>query len=424
MDLIRIFYSPFDIKPESLLRHFFRSIGFYVEEIADDARPAGGSSVADLYIISSDYAPEFEQRMGALHAEKTIFIFKDGWSADGLSRLMQAVDYDGSGDDVFLYDVIAALDRVMVQTGVPYDRLIQSTAQWQDMVEAVARVYLQNDIIRVVQYSRYFYRQARLFDIAFDHYMAYIDDLERIAETFGRCALIQYIIAYAKYELNYVCKQNLYQCMFDPEELSSVCESLLASYESNEELYFLLADIHFELQGKWQRSCGEYEDIRVSHCAYGDYKCGRIVRKNLKEYDKAIIVLKRAVQMKPDYHEALYQLASAYEDQGRFSEAIRHYTRIVKILRRKYRRHLLSPLEMEYLYKALMEMSLISQYSFGDAAAGREYSAMADEVRGEIADDTYLSLIWPAALDDESMVQVIKDAMYEHIDMVLEKVYY
>lgn len=86
MDLIRIFYSTLDIQPERILRHFLGSIGFYVEEISDTTCPNKNPSVADIYIIGNEYASDFLKLLEdyELDEDKSVFIFKDGWDADGL----------------------------------------------------------------------------------------------------------------------------------------------------------------------------------------------------------------------------------------------------------------------------------------------------------------------------------------------------
>lgn len=423
MDLIKIYYSALDVQPERLLRHFFRSIGFYVDEIPDDIRIRENHSLADIYIIGNEYAAEFQSRAENLNERKSILVFKDGWSIQELPGMVRAVFYNVHREDDFLRQMIGALDSIIFRNGIHGRRLFETMEDWKTEISAVADSYWNCDIPKIVQYSRYFYRQQELFQIAYEKYTTHIMQLEKLMAQSGNSPLLQYIMAYAKYEFNYICRQNLFECLYDPDELAGICDLLLELYEPNEEVCFLLADIHFHLQDKWQQACGEYEDERVSHCAYGDYKCGRIVRMYLKDYDMAITVLKRAIGMKPDYFAAYYQLAASYEGQEAYSTAMEYYSRLIEILKEKFQRQLLSALELEYLYKTIMKIAMIYEHYLGSYSMAEIYYEMADDIKAEIDDDTYLRLTWPEVLGNQRLVQTIRDEMYAHVREQIEKVY-
>lgn len=419
MDLIRIFYSTLDIQPERILRHFLGSIGFYVEEIADTTCPDKNPSVADIYIISNEYASDFLNLLEdyEIDEDKSVFIFKNGWDADGLDgaytyyydNLEEYGGTDEKDEKEFLEFLIGTLDSIMVNSGISEDRMIRCDEKWDLIVSKVADEYIDKKIPKYVQYTKYFYRHPELFQMTFRSYVDYISKLEHMLVVYEYSPLLHYIITYAKYELDYICRQNLYECYYDPEELCIVCNFLLMHYGQNEELWFLRADIHYDLQGKWQQACTEYQDVRVSHCAYGDYKCGRILREYLKEYKKAIVVLQRAIALKPDYYAAWYHLAAAYEASGKYRIAIQYCEYIIEMLDKKYKRHLLSPLELEYFHKTIIKIIMISQYYLGDKATADSYAKLAEDVKKEANDNTYLQCIWPEILEKEELVQIIRN---------------
>lgn len=413
MDIIKLFYNPIDVKPSYLLLHFLKTLGFYIESHTDYSCPETGQSIVDIYIVSSDYAQIFRQRLDSLREEKSLLIFKDGWSASGLAQTTQVISYDDAvrDDHAFLLSVIAALKQIMIQTGVSSERLVFHTPNWHIIMNEVASFYTENSIASIMQYSKSLCGQDQLFHIMSFYYDKYITSVEELIYQYGMLPILRYILLRAKYELDYIYKQNSRKYLYDPDLLSTECEALLRQFGQNEELLFLNANIHFELQDKWQQACGEYEDIRVSHCAYGDFKGGRIVRLYLEEYDKAVVVLKRALKINPDYYAAWYQLAACYEELGEYRLAVEYFSRIIEILREPYKRRLLAPLDLEYLYKAHIKIAFIRQYNLGEPYTAQSYLERADQIKSRIDDDTYLKLVWPEILDDPNLTSKLRDEL-------------
>jgi tetratricopeptide (TPR) repeat protein len=51
----------------------------------------------------------------------------------------------------------------------------------------------------------------------------------------------------------------------------------------------------------------------------------------IKEYQKAIDAYKEAIKIKPDYHEAYYNMGVAYDKLKEYQEAINTYKEAIKI---------------------------------------------------------------------------------------------
>ena len=50
-----------------------------------------------------------------------------------------------------------------------------------------------------------------------------------------------------------------------------------------------------------------------------------------KEYDKAISFYLKAIELKPDYAEAYYNLGLAYKNQGNLTKAIESYKKAIEV---------------------------------------------------------------------------------------------
>jgi tetratricopeptide (TPR) repeat protein len=48
----------------------------------------------------------------------------------------------------------------------------------------------------------------------------------------------------------------------------------------------------------------------------------------LKEYQKAIVAFKKAIKIKPDYHEACTNMGGAYSKLKKYRKAIKAYEKI------------------------------------------------------------------------------------------------
>lgn len=261
--------------------------------------------------------------------------------------------------------------------------------------------------------------------MAIDKYKKFISDIETGLSNLGQHDLLEYALVYAKYEINLICKKNLNQYLYSVEGLLTQCEKLISKHAENEELYLLRADIQLELQDRWLWACDDFADPHIAHCAYADYKRGKIFNVYLEEYDSAEHLLTRAVRKKKDYVYAWYQLGSCYEEQAKYQKAIDAFSTILKVLNDKYTRNLLAPMEMEYMYKAAMRIAVVYKTRLGDYVSAYAYNDFAEHIRNKDAMKDYLKQIWngPQKIKDEDAFRVIDGTLKKKFDLKLEEIY-
>ena len=420
MDLINIYHGTNNIKPKVLLQHFLRTIGFYVEHIMGEFHARKSEAVAEVYIIDNNYVDEYGTQIN-YEDDKSILIFSDEWSLKDLLLRAKAVSYDEMNEKKFLVDFIDALDEIM-EGKISCERLIHSDLQWKETVTSVADAYIKHDIMPVTQYTRCFHAQDNLYHMALRNYVQFINELRDLSQD-NDSSLLKYILLYAQFELNRICKQNNYEYYVSNSKLLLFCEQLISKFNTNEELCLLRADILFELQDDWLEAWKYYQVKPVRHCSYVYYKCGRIARLYLSDYDNAIPLLKRAIEMKPDYYQAIYQLASCYEMTGEYEASIECFLQISEVCKKKYRYHLLAPIELEYLYKSYIKVALINQNRLGNNLAAYEYSEMAERIKKEAEDTTFLGQVWPAMLKKDALLKEIKEEMCKHMNAQIQKMF-
>jgi len=154
------------------------------------------------------------------------------------------------------------------------------------------------------------------------------------------------------------------------------------------------ADINLELENRWTWAGNEYGDVHLFHCAYAQYKRGRILRQYAQDYKSAFTLQKYVISCKSDYVAAWYQLALCFEAEGRFKEEVDALEKICEILNKKYQEHLLAPIELEYLYCTVLRIAQIDRVYLGNWLAASEYEKAANALKRESNSVKYLQLFW------------------------------
>lgn len=421
MDIIKLYNSDIDIQPSVMLHHFLRYLGFYVEEVVDDSQNDETESIADIYIISNGFMDKREEKAFIADEEKTILILKDDWNVD--EGLIRCVNYDEENQKRFLMRFTEKLAELLEEYVGEGLCLLQSDINWREIMQFIAEVYADSELLQASLFTRCFYKQNTLYHMAMRRYGRFTKKIEDSGIAWFSEDFIQYVLLYAKYEVDLICKKNHFENHFDAEDMLQRCDELLEEYSENEELQLLRADILFELQDKWLLACDRYAEPAVGHCAYADYKRGKIFRSYLEEYDNAKLILKRAIRKNRLYYNAWYQLGECYETQGDYTKAIEVFEEIYKILKRKYKQQLLAPMEMEYLYKGVMKIAAIYKTRMTDYTSAAVYNELAMEIRGAHAMDKYIEAVWDGAGDVPGLIEAIYKATMEHMNIKLEKIY-
>jgi tetratricopeptide (TPR) repeat protein len=219
------------------------------------------------------------------------------------------------------------------------------------------------------------------------------------------------------YELDLICEINSYPLSYDPEGILLFCEKLLHKSDRNEQLLILHADIQFELMDMWSRACDEYLNSRLEHCVYPKYKFGRIISLYLKEYKNSIEVFQKAIEQKGDYFSAWYQIGLCQEDLGKYQEAVGAYEKVISLLRGKCGKHLLAPVELEYLYKSVLKSERIYRKCLGDYVMADCYDDLAEHVKLEAKQTVYLEQVWPAAKNNTECKDILTAAMEKRLSI-------
>lgn len=410
MDIIRMYNKDTDIQPSLVLHKILRYLGFYIDEINDSSHENKIESIADIYIISNEFMSERADKDFIMDEDKAILVLTDDWSVN--NGMIRSVRYSGSSKDRFIIRFLYELTEILEIYDGKGLSLLKSSRNWQEEIMFIAEACIDCGMM-----------QASLFTRCFHGYRQFISKLKGYAEQHSNAHIIHYAILYAAYEENLICKNNNFENHYDTEYMIQKCNELLKEYSTNEELQLLRADIMFELNDKWLLACDMYADVTVQNCAYANYKRGKIFRTYLEEYDSAEIVLKWAISTNKLYYKAWYQLGKNYEIQGDYFEAIEAFEEIYNVLKQKYKQQLLSPVEMEYLYKAVMKIAAIYKTRITDYTSASIYNELAMKIYDARAMDKYIEAVLDRASDINGLVESIYKGTKKHMNIKLENIY-
>lgn len=407
MEVIRLFHDSLDVKPVALLNHFLSYLGFYVEEITETTKPSKINSAADIYIISNNYMKCQQNNLVIGLSSKTILICKDGWKVD--TKSIHSIQFTESSeqDEDFLFTLVSRLVSIPSYCKL----LIHTPLDLNSVLKCIVKAYCEFRILPSMLYTYKFYKQSELYKIAFKNYRSFIGALDSLEVPDRDSDLVVFIRTYAKFELDSICKKNSREFCYPVKELNTTCQRLLSRYPENERIRLLQADINIELEDRWAWASNQYGDTHLSYCAYAQYRRGRILRQYAQDYKSATVLQKYAICCKSNYVEAWYQLALCFEAEGRFKEEVDALEKICEILNKKYQEHLLSPIELEYLYCTVLMIAQINKTCLGNWSAASEYEKAANALKRESNSVKYLKLFWSDISTDLSntICNVIKE---------------
>lgn len=402
MDRIRMFYSNIDTKPRVLITHFVRFLGFYLEGITnkDNIVTNDVESMIDIYIISDAYVEERTTSIDVKEEEKSILIYLDGWGSEDLQDVL-SISYEDQTDLIFLKQFSRCMLRVLSRRLDRNKRLINSTDNLGKLLEDFIKRYVESEILQITLFGRCFRAHRDFYRTVQKQYRDFISWLDQTAVLEYPGDLTKYMCVRSKYEVDLICKVNHFELYFDPMDLREECEELLRKYVDNETLHILQADISFELSDVWNKAGNEYADIRLDDCAYAYLKQGNILQNYVRDLKAALLAYGIAVQEKEDYYLAWFQMGECYLKQNKYSQAIEAYEQVCSVLSGRYYRHVLAPLEIEYLYDAVVKIAAINEVKIKNYALARHYKELAKSILEEIDRDDYFRLVW----DDEKAYQ-------------------
>ena len=430
MDRIRMYYSNLDTKPRILISHFSRYLGLYVEDVAGNTKESDVESLADVYIVSDAYVEQTTPTLDIKNDDKTIIIYMDGWDSE-MQEKIHYIRYDGLSDQKFLEQFWVCIFEILFARRDISRRLLGSAYFVKETIPQFIKLYVDNNILQMSVFARCSPAHRDLFKLAYLRYAVFIEKIRELNRKSLEDDLIKYMRLLAHYEIDMICKVNSYKTYKPPMLVQEECEALLRKYGDNEELHIIQADISLHLNGVWNKAGNEFLDIRLKECAYAYLRRGNIQRNYVRDREAALYAYERAVEKKEDYFIAWFQMGECAKEQTDYKRAVQAYGRVVELLKGRHYRHMLSPLEIGYLFKAVLEIAQIYAWEFKDLEEAERCFKLSKIIRKESASDKYFKVLWDDKIALKRFFPLIAKKLDEELDEYLEqqsrseeKVYY
>lgn len=392
MDRIKLFYSNVDTKPRIIIHNFARYLGIYVEDIVKNTGESDEQSLFDIYIVSDAYVGENSDELDIKDENKTILIYMDGWGPQQLKEIRH-IFYDELSDLNFLRELSFHINGIISESKNLSGRLICDTDNLGYLLDRLVKLYIDNNILQVTSFASCFYAESDLLKVACKKYVRFVSQIENLSESGLSGDLIKYIYIRSKYEADLICKINSCPLYYDPKLLEQECVELLIKYTDNEILHILQADINYILNGVWNKAGYQYLDVRLEKCAYAYFRQGEILQRYAKDKDGALWMYHMAVQKKADYYIAWFKMGECYEWKLKFRDAVNAYEQVCIILMDRYYEHVLAPLEILYLYGAVIKIAEINELNIKNYRLADDYWKLSMEIPDEIDEDRYFRLV-------------------------------
>ena len=358
MNVIKLFADGKNsIKEIMALKHILRYLGLYVIENPQlDSKEYDVKSIADIYVVKKN--DKKEQYVNNNNWNKTILISD---SQMDFNNVPVIIDTSGCISLSFLQTFTDQLLSIIESDINCVNNLIINSNDYRNIVKVIIEAYVKNDMFESSIYIKYFYPNESLYDDISRSYMNYISAVMDIYEKYYTSDLLTYNIIYAMYEMNLACKKNNHSHSYPDDLISKISDEIRIRFKDNEEAILLSAEVACELKNSWAKAANEYDTIYLEHCSYAHYKRGRILRKYVNDIVGAKEEINKAIEYKPDCYKAWFQYAVCNDDGRNILEAYTALNKVYEILYSNMKDEILSPVELEYLYKAELRLQQLNK---------------------------------------------------------------
>ena len=359
MNVIKLFADEKNsIKEIMALKHILRYFGLYVIENPQlDSKEYDVKSIADIYVVKKN--DNKEQYVNNYNWSKTILISNE--SIDYNNDVSVIIDRTGCTSLQFLQEFTDQLLSIIESDIACINNLIIQSDDYRNIIKAIIKVYTENDIFENSIYIKYFYPNELLYQEISKNYTSYIKKLIEIYEEYYNSDLLTYNIIFAMYEMNLACKKNNHAHIYPDDLISQISDEIKTRFKDNEEAILLSAEVACEFKNSWAKAANEYDTIYLEHCSYAHYKRGRILRKYVNDIVGAKEEINKAIEYKPDCYKAWFQYAVCNDDGRNILEAYTALNKVYEILYNNMKDEILSPVELEYLYKSLLRLRQLNK---------------------------------------------------------------
>lgn len=251
-------------------------------------------------------------------------------------------------------------------------------------LKEIARIYVDNNLMKARCSFAYLHKYKDVVTEAQTNFLyAYAElssfmknrEFESRYLTFAQICLAELI--------NQTCTFLSQEFIFDIKKLIEAARKAQTEYEAVNN-YYVQQGFLSELDSQYQMeavACYKNAIVGIEdkpYVSYTYYRLGRFFEKTKKDWNSAIKYYRESLRVNSNSYRTLYKIALYERNNKNYGEAIRCFSRICEILKKKREENYLQEKEYMYLYKAWFQMGYISAVQGNLSEAIKNYNEIID----------------------------------------------
>lgn len=345
-------------------------MGFYVqvEDTSSYKVYKDRISSFDIYLIDEEYSKMYQGNLIIRNIEKSILVYIP--SNDNFDKSIEGYIVYQKDNQKFMYEFIKKFIEIYQMQVSPGKRLLDSSNLLSQDLSTLIEYYFSFNLLFHRIYGK-FDEGEELGTSARKAYHCFIEKYNSLIDFEPNNYLLKSIRTHAKFDLSMIEIFGSFCYSYPVKEIVDESEELYFNYRKNEELCYLNAMIFGNIKGNWTSQANICADETLVRNPDALYQRGLVIEGYLKDYTLTILELasnymRWAIHYKKDFYQAWYELGICQELSYQHDDAYHTYEKVLLILNDKLQRHLLSPIEQDYLYRTIENIIRLSYSINGD----------------------------------------------------------
>lgn len=346
-----------DIRLSTYIMYYCRMIGVYVYEIPTKLEdPING------------YSDELDNQVVIVNQSMTLDWVRDNTRNDSICLVSEDLftsmkfDLGDSTSDRHLIQFGQTdstnniLKKLIMGLSVKYEEFAKDELSLLELVD----IYDRNYILETILGTRFALAERDGIDRLCRNYENAINDI--IANTLVNTGnkFAGFAMGYLAYEYDYYCRRLDRMFLYMQHSIIETMTRLQKLDNNWTSLDLLFAQVYDDLLDDIHTAYDYYIDAsKKNYCAFTWYKMGNIWKNKYEEPDVAIRYYRNAVDISHSYYRAIFKIAECYVDMWDMDGAKKSYESLMDTLSLRTMKGLLSPVELEYLFKTFVNLGKI-----------------------------------------------------------------
>lgn len=397
-DVVQLYCSEEDIKPQVLLKNYLSYIGLFVNETNFNNEYTLENPLVNIVVLSKSY-----HDVKDLSFSNTIFICKDNYIVE---NILYCINYnDDMNYDIFLRKLSHFLSDIIKKENIDSlkDSIFYHISNISETIQIITENYINYDIFLSTLLGKYVLRD--FYESICCKLSSFSSDLSK----FNSNLLLSFSQLMA--ECQWLQVRNPKSNGKDDPMVENFIDRKMASFELQflpGQFHMLLADAYC-VKGIWTSAANTYGSDKLwlnPYANYGRAKGFEILKDEIyfSNYTQALYYYDRAIQLKSNYFEAYYRSAFCWYQKRDYESALIMYEKTIKVLNNKFWKHLLSPNELEYLWNSIHNIIYIHCYFNRDEEA-LEYEKLLPSIKEEIYNSKFIDILYPNNYPDKKLMK-------------------